>query len=184
MKSLMILAVAVIMIIAGIKTCKNLLYPLEYQDIIVKYANENELDQCLVMAVIKTESNFVEDAHSGKASGLMQLTDDTASWIASKTDVDIDKINLMNPKDNIRMGCYYLRYLIDYYEGNVDVALAAYNGGMGNVDKWLKDERYSEDGVNLKYIPFKETREYVKKVNNECEVYRKMLAAEKKIKNN
>ncbi|MBP3361012.1 MAG: lytic transglycosylase domain-containing protein [Clostridia bacterium] len=180
----MILAVAVIMIIAGIKTCKNLLYPLEYQDIIVKYANENELDQCLVMAVIKTESNFVEDAHSGKASGLMQLTDDTASWIASKTDVDIDKINLMNPKDNIRMGCYYLRYLIDYYEGNVDVALAAYNGGMGNVDKWLKDERYSEDGVNLKYIPFKETREYVKKVNNECEVYRKMLAAEKKIKNN
>lgn len=180
----MVLTVAVIMLIAGIITCKNLLYPFEYQDLIVKYANENELEQCLVMAVIKTESNFVEDAHSGKASGLMQLTDDTADWIASKMKTDADKINLMNPKDNIKMGCYYLRYLIDYYNGNVDVALAAYNGGMGNVDKWLQDERYSDDGVNLKYIPFKETREYVKKVNNECEVYRKMLAAEEKIRKN
>lgn len=180
----MVLAVAVIMLIAGIITCKNLLYPFEYQDLIVKYANENELEQCLVMAVIKTESNFVEDAHSGKASGLMQLTDDTADWIASKMKTDADKINLMNPKDNIKMGCYYLRYLIDYYNGNVDVALAAYNGGMGNVDKWLQDERYSDDGVNLKYIPFKETREYVKKVNNECEVYRKMLVAEEKIRKN
>ena len=166
---------AIFMIVIGITTCKNLLYPLDYQDLIVKYANANNLEHSLVMAVIKSESNFIEDAHSGVASGLMQLTDDTAAWIAGKMDIDTDKINLNNPKDNIMLGCYYLRYLIDYYDGNIDVALAAYNGGMGNVDKWLKNSEYSQDGKNLTYIPFKETREYVKKVNTQQKVYHKLL---------
>ena len=159
----------------GIKTCKNLLYPFEYQEYVVKYANDNYLDHALVMAVIKTESNFVSDAHSGKASGLMQLTDDTAEWVARKMDINIESINLMNPKDNIRLGCYYLRYLIDYYNGNEDVALAAYNGGMGNVDKWLRNSKYSADGENLTYIPFKETRQYVRKVRNEQKIYNELL---------
>ena len=133
------------------------------------------------MAIIKTESNFVEDAHSGKASGLMQLTDDTAAWIAQKLDTDIKHVDIYNPADNIEFGCYYIRYLIDYYNGNVDVALAAYNGGMGNVDKWLSNKNYSDDGKTLKKIPFKETREYVKKVNNEKEVYEKMMSKEARL---
>ena len=163
----------------GFATCKNLFYPTEYENIIVKSANDNDLDPNLVMAIIKTESNFVVDAHSGKASGLMQITDDTALWIANERGMDIQDIDLMDPEDNIQMGCYYLRYLIDYYEGNVDVALAAYNGGMGNVNKWLKDEEYSKDGKNLDYIPFTETREYVKRVKKEKKVYEKMSDAEK-----
>ncbi len=167
----------------GVVTCKNLLYPFDYQDIIVKYANENELDEALVMAVIKTESNFIHDAHSGKASGLMQITDDTAEWISKKMNLKLESIDLMNPKDNIKLGCFYLRYLIDYYDGNTDVALAAYNGGMGNVDKWLKDDKYSSDGVHLKYIPFKETREYVEKVNTQKIIYEKMISGEEIIKN-
>lgn len=133
------------------------------------------------MAIIKTESNFVEDAHSGKASGLMQLTDDTAAWIAQKLETDIKHVDIYNPADNIEFGCYYIRYLIDYYNGNVDVALAAYNGGMGNVDKWLSNKNYSDDGKTLKKIPFKETREYVKKVNNEKEVYEKMMSKEARL---
>lgn len=167
----------------GVVTCKNLLYPFDYQDIIVKYANENELDEALVMAVIKTESNFIHDAHSGKASGLMQITDDTAEWISQKMNLKLESIDLMNPKDNIKLGCFYLRYLIDYYDGNTDVALAAYNGGMGNVDKWLKDKEYSSDGIHLKYIPFKETREYVEKVNTQKIIYEKMISGEEIIKN-
>ena len=170
-------------VLLGIITCKNLLYPLDYQDIIVKNANDNNLDPCLVMAVIKTESNFIEDAHSGKASGLMQLTDDTAYWVAERIGMDARNINLMNPRDNIKLGCYYMRYLIDYYDGNVDVALAAYNGGMGNVDRWLDDRKYSPDGISLEYIPFKETREYVKRVKSERIIYEKMTQAEAKIKN-
>ncbi len=133
------------------------------------------------MAIIKTESNFIEDAHSGKASGLMQLTDDTAAWIAEKLDTDIKDVDINNPADNIEFGCYYIRYLIDYYNGNVDVALAAYNGGMGNVDKWLSNKSYSDDGKTLKKIPFKETREYVKKVNSEKEVYEKMMSKEARL---
>ncbi len=133
------------------------------------------------MAIIKAESNFVEDAHSGKASGLMQITDDTAAWIAERLDKEIEEIDLNNPRENIELGCYYIRYLIDYYDGNVDVALAAYNGGMGNVDKWLRSKKYSDDGKTLKKIPFKETREYVKKVNNEMEVYEKMMSKEARL---
>lgn len=133
------------------------------------------------MAIIKAESNFIEDAHSGKASGLMQLTDETAKWIADKLGKDTEEVNLNNPRDNIQLGCYYIRYLINYYDGNVDVALAAYNGGMGNVDRWLGDKKYSDDGKTLKNIPFKETREYVKKVNNETLVYEKMMSKEERL---
>lgn len=158
----------------GMHTCKTLLFPLAYEDIITKYSNDNKLDKYLVMAVIKTESNFIPDAHSGKAAGLMQLTEETAKWVSDKMDIDYSKIELNNPKDNIRLGCYYLRYLIDLYDGNIDVALAAYNGGLGNVNKWLSDTRYSSDGVDLDKIPFKETREYVKKVNKQWVHYKKM----------
>ncbi len=173
----MVVAAAVL----GVVTCKNLLYPLDYENIVTKYSQEYELDPHLVMAIIKAESNFIEDAHSGKASGLMQLTDDTADWVAQQLGKDADEIELNNPRDNIELGCYYIRYLIDYYEGNVDVALAAYNGGMGNVDKWLENKKYSDDGKTLKNIPFKETREYVKKVNAEKEVYQKMMSKEARL---
>lgn len=183
MKSLIIIALMVFAVKIGITTCKNFLYPFDYQDIIVKYANQNDLDEALVMAVIKTESNFVHDAHSGKASGLMQITDDTAEWITKKMNIKHSKIDLMEPKDNIMLGCYYLRYLIDRYDGNVDVALAAYNGGPGNVDKWLDEKKYSSDGIHLSYIPFKETREYVEKVNTQKIIYEKMISGEEALKN-
>ena len=57
------------------------------------------------------------------------------------------------------------------YDGNIDVALAAYNAGPGNVNKWLESKKYSENGVDLKYIPYKETREYVLKVNEQWKRY-------------
>ncbi len=134
----------------------------------------------MVMAVIKTESNFEPDAHSGKASGLMQLTDDTAKWVCDKLKIDYDDINLFKPSDNIRLGCYYLRHLIDKYDGNIDVALAAYNGGPGNVGKWLDNEKYSKNGVDLHHIPFKETREYVIKVNKQWDIYKELYEREPK----
>lgn len=167
--------------VLGVVTCKNLLYPLDYESIVTKYARKYELEPHLVMAIIKAESNFIEDAHSGKASGLMQLTEDTADWVAEQIGKDSDKIELSDPRDNIELGCFYIRYLIDYYDGNVDVALAAYNGGMGNVDKWLENERYSDDGKTLKSIPFKETREYVQRVNSEKDVYEQMMSKESRL---
>ena len=146
---LLAIFVAVLGILGGYQTSQKFTYPVAYADYIVKYSKANDLDPFLVMAVIKVESNFVPEAHSG---------------------VEYD---YMDPETNIRFGCHYLRHLIDVY-GNIDTALAAYNGGMGNVYSWLSDSRYSDDGVTLKYIPFSETRNYVVKVNSSWEHYKEM----------
>lgn len=163
--------IAVIGVMGGYETSQRVKYPVAYSDLIVKYAHENDLDPFLVMAVIKVESNYVPEAQSNFAGGLMQLTEETADWNAK--DLGVQEYDYMEPETNIRFGCHYLRHLIDIYS-NVDTALAAYNGGMGNVESWLKQKEYSDDGVSLKYIPFSETRHYVDKVNKNWEQYKNM----------
>lgn len=170
---LILVLIAAAVIYALVHSGKRMLYPLRYEEYIRQYAAEYDLDSCLVMGVIKAESNYIHDAHSGVARGLMQITDDTAQWIAGKLNMkQFEADDIEDPETNIRMGCYYLRYLIDHYD-DTDVALAAYNGGMGNVTRWLSDKRYSADGKTLDSIPFKETREYVEKVNRYTKTYRK-----------
>lgn len=155
-------ALAVTALMTGYDVGKKATYPVAYSDYIVKYARENGLDVFLVMAVIKQESNFVPDAASGYADGLMQLTSETADWNARQ--MGLYDYDYLDPETNIKIGCHYLKYLIDTYK-NTDTALAAYNGGMGNIDAWLSDSRYSSDGVTLDDIPFSETKAYVEKVN-------------------
>lgn len=168
--NMLLLAAVVYACVFVYRSISDMMYPLRYEYYISSSAHEYGLDKFLVAAVIKTESNFVHDAHSGKARGLMQLTDETAKWIAGKMNIEFKTDDVDIPETNIKMGCWYLRYLIDKY-GNVDTALAAYNGGMGNVSKWLGDKQYSDDGKTLKYIPFEETRNYVKKVNDYKKIY-------------
>lgn len=155
--------IALIALITGYNTGQKTTYPVAYSEYIYKYANKHDLDPYLVMAVIKVESNFVPEAHSGYAGGLMQLTEETAQWNAD--DMGITYFDYMDPETNIMLGCHYLKHLIDTY-GNIDTALAAYNGGMGNVASWLSDSRYSSDGKTLNDIPFPETKNYVVKVND------------------
>ncbi len=145
-------------------------YPIAYGELIARYAGENDLDPFLVMAVIHVESNFIPEAQSHVAYGLMQLTEETAAWVAQDMNVKGD-YDIADPKTSIKFGCHYLKHLIDIYK-NIDTALAAYNAGMGNVSGWLADKQYSDDGVTLKYIPFPETRSYVKKVNESWEYYK------------
>lgn len=164
------IVIAILGIVGGYETSQRIKYPVAYSDLIVRYASENDLDPFLVMAVIKTESNFVPEAHSGVAGGLMQLTEETAQWNANDMNYTAD-YNYMDPEINVMFGCHYLRHLIDVYK-NIDTALAAYNGGMGNVNSWLGDLDYSDDGESLKYIPFSETRNYVRKVNESWEHYK------------
>ena len=144
-------------------------YPVKYSTYITKYANENNLEPYLVIALIKQESNFVADARSEYAGGLMQLTEVTADEYAEK--LGLTDYNYMDPETNIKIGCFVLASLIDKYN-DVDTALAAYNAGVGNVDGWLKNPDYSSDGKTLYYIPFSETRHYVKKVNQYIDVYK------------
>lgn len=155
--------VTVIGIKSGLELSRNIKYPVEYSSYIVKYSKENELDPYLVMAVIKQESNYIADARSPYAGGLMQLTEETADDYANR--MGLSDYDYMDPETNIKIGCYVLRSLIDHYKV-VDTALAAYNAGIGNVNKWLDNPKYSDDGITLKYIPFSETRHYVKNVND------------------
>jgi len=114
-------------------------------------AEQNNVSPSLVLAIIKVESNFKEDAVSHKgAMGLMQIMPDTASWISEKTGLSNNAYDAMN---NIEMGSWYIKYLLDKYNGDETKALAAYNAGHGNVDSWDEGE-----------IRFPETQGYVKKV--------------------
>lgn len=154
----------------GVETAKRVKYPIAYGDYILRYAGENDLDPFLVMAVIHIESNFVPEAQSHVAYGLMQMTEETADWTARDMKIKGD-YDFTDPETSIMLGCHYLRHLIDIY-GNVDTALAAYNAGMGNINSWLKNPDCSKDGKTLYYIPFPETRSYVQKVNESWEYYK------------
>ena len=139
--------------------------PLKYQDIVVKYAAEYNLDKSMVNGVIFCESHFEADAVSAAdAVGLMQVTQETGWWAAEQMGLDPDAIDMTDPETNIRIGCWYLNWLLDKFDGVTETALAGYNAGHGNVDNWLADEVMSADGITLEEIPFEETRSYVKKV--------------------
>ncbi|MDP4090397.1 MAG: lytic transglycosylase domain-containing protein [Bacillota bacterium] len=150
------------------------IYPLKYENYIKQYSREYNLDPYLVAALIEAESNFENNASSHKsAKGLMQITGDTGVWIASKMSIqDYSEEMLYNPEYNIKMGCWYLNNLREEFGDNVDLILAAYNAGRGNVKSWLQSGNYSKDGKRLSYIPFKETDQYVKKIETNYNVYR------------
>lgn len=153
------------------------LYPYKYMEFIVEYAEKYDLPPSLVCAVIHTESRFRTDAVSPKnAAGLMQLTQATADWGAKSIGLaDYSYDNIMEPRINIELGCWYLRTLMRQFGQDTDVALAAYNAGSGNVEQWLLDKSLSSDGKRLENIPFGETRRYVERVNAAIPIYRLML---------
>lgn len=139
---------------------------IEYMDYVKKYSEENDLDERLVAAIIKTESGFNAEAKSGVgATGLMQLMPDTAKWVADRLGEEYSEELMLDPETNIRYGTYYFRYLINYYQ-SVDYAILAYNAGFGNVDKWISEGILSGNSDDYENIPFNETKNYIKKVQN------------------
>ncbi len=170
----LLLITFVSIIVLNVKPIGRHIYTLKYEEYISKYSQEYDLDPYLVAALIKTESKFNKDVKSKRdAYGLMQITSSTAQWAAGEMKIDYSKPELLYDAEyNIRMGCWYLNDLKKEFNGNMDVVLAAYNGGRGNVEKWLKDSEHSSDGQNLDYIPFKETDKYVKKVNTNHKIYK------------
>lgn len=152
------------------------LYPFDYETYIEHYAEEYSLDPYFVAAVIREESRFVPTAQSHQsANGLMQLTDETAEWIAEKLGyTEYYHEMVLDPETNIRMGCWYLAYLKEQYQGDMTLVLAAYNAGSSNVNRWLKNSEYSKDGATLTKIPFEETEAYVKNVLSSYEQYNRI----------
>ncbi len=145
-------------------------YPLEYEHIIRGHAVNHALDPALLAAVVYVESRFDPKAESpAGAIGLMQLLPDTARGIAIRTGgTRFQTSDLYNPELNVRYGCWYLRHLLDRYEDE-EVALAAYNAGQTNVDRWRRE------GVG---IQFAETRHYVKRVRELKQIYRRSYPAQ------
>jgi soluble lytic murein transglycosylase len=149
--------------------------PLRHEDIIRQQAREKDLDPALIAGVIYTESRFRDGQQSSAgALGLMQLTPATARYIARKsggTQFVVD--DLATPQVNISYGAYYLRYLLRRYDGNETFALAAYNAGEGNVDRWIATARAHGEALSIDAIPFAETRGYVSSVESAKRAYRR-----------
>jgi soluble lytic murein transglycosylase len=147
---------------------REITLPLRHEDIIRQQAREKGLDPALVAAVIYAESHFRDGQTSpAGALGLMQLTPETARYIARKSGGTAFVVgDLATPQVNIAYGAYYLRYLLRRYDGNEAFALAAYNAGEGNVDRWIAAARAHDRALTVDAIPYAETRAYVTRVQD------------------
>jgi len=150
---------------------ERLWYPLRYTTIVRVHANENHIDPALLAAVIEAESKFNPDARSSAgAVGLMQLTPTTAKGIALYTGGSRFRISdLTDPDINVRYGAWYLRHLLNRYGNDERLALAAYNAGEDNVDRWQN----AHVGIQ-----FQETRDYVNRVEHLRRIYRSAYASQ------
>ena len=153
--------------------------PLRHEDVIRQQARDKRLPADLIAAVIYTESRFRDQTSPAGAKGLMQITPATAKFIAEKSGGTAFELrDLATPQINIAYGSWYLRYLLDRYGDNEFLALAAYNGGEGNVDRWLGEHGQAGKVLTAESIPFPETRHYVQKVEEMRDEYRGTYAAE------
>ena len=117
----------------------KIIYPKTYKEVVLVYEEKYNVDENLIFALIKSESNFNPKAISNsKAVGLMQLMEETAKEIAKKNNIELNEKNtkeeLFDVYKNIEIGTCYLSILMDRYK-NKEVALAAYNAGIGTVDR-------------------------------------------------
>jgi soluble lytic murein transglycosylase len=154
----------------------KMVYPQKFGDYVLRYAAENSLDPYLVFSMMKAESSFDPKATSRKnARGLMQITEMTGKWGAEKLKLEGYSFDsLYEPETNIRIGCWYLKRLMYEFNQDLDLVIAAYNGGSGNVREWLKDPSLSESGSSLDRIPFQETALYLKKVKKYHSMYKRL----------
>jgi soluble lytic murein transglycosylase len=144
---------------------REITLPLQHEDIIRQQAEDKEIDPALIAAVIYEESRFHDQTSHAGARGLMQITPDTADFIARRSGgVLFEQSDLATPQINIAYGAWYLRYLIDHYEGNETLAIAAYNAGLANVDRWVERAGGPGEFDSARHIPFPETRAYVENV--------------------
>ena len=144
------------------------------------HSKKYHVDPVLVFSVIKVESSFKPDATSDVgARGLMQLMEDAYDWVKFRLDDDSESFeDMYDPETNIKYGAYYLSFLMDRYDGSIDLTAAAYHCGMGQVDSWLEDGTISAEKFDVKDIPKEndQTSHYVNKINEAYSAYKKILS--------
>ena len=174
---IIVLIIAILFVIFKDKLLK-ILYPKTYSEIVSVYAEEYDVEENLIYAVIKAESNFESQAVSNRdAIGLMQIVEETAIDVAKKNNIDIDTENIeeeiLDIDNNINIGTKYLSTLLTQY-GNIEVALAAYNAGIGTVNNWIEKQVIQADGSDIENIPYKETNNYVRKILRDYRIYNEL----------
>lgn len=152
------------------------MYPLHYEDEIRTSSKAHGLDPYLVAAVIEAESNWDPSVHSHRgAQGLMQLMPDTAQEMIDRglasSQCSVGRLD--DPACNIEVGCAYLSYLIDYFNGATDYAIAAYNAGLGNVDEWSHSDTALHNAIT-----FPETQAYLARVTMAQQRYKELYPNE------
>ena len=171
----LIILILIVFLIVFKNKIQRIFYPKSYEEFVYMYSDEYGVDENLVFAVIKAESNFQEDAVSHKdALGLMQIMKETAEDVARKYNIEIDFNNsereILNVQNNIKIGTKYLAGLLEKYK-NIEVAVAAYNAGIGTVDNGIEKGIIKSDGSDIENIPYKETNNYVRKILRNYKIY-------------
>jgi soluble lytic murein transglycosylase len=170
---IIILCIIIIaLVFLNYKGVLKIFYPLYYKESIFTYAEEYNLDPYLIAAIIRVESKFRKDATSKSgARGLMQVIPATGEWIAEELGMKNFNIDLLyDPELNIKFGSWYLAHLNKVFSNDITLVIAAYNGGQGNVNRWLELEEWNGKHSDSHQIPFPETRSYVQKA---MKTYRK-----------
>lgn len=181
-KKLLILLGIILLLVIFILLFKDkilkIIYPRTYNEIVSIYASDYNVDENLIYALIKAESNFEPEAVSHReAIGLMQIMEETAKEVAKNNNIEIDFENareeIADIKNNINIGTKYLSILLEKYK-NVAVAIAAYNAGIGTVDNWIEKGIIKADGSDIENIPYKETNNYVRKILRSYKIYEEL----------
>ena len=151
--------------------------PLSDARVIREQAQAKHLDPALIAAVIYAETKFEPRTSSAGAEGLMQIEPATAEFLAKLSGgYSFTTTDLETPSVNVAYGSYYLRYLLEHYEGSEMLAVAAYNAGLANVDKWVAKAHAEGRRLTVNAIPFSQTRVYVQRVLEAQREYRATYA--------
>ena len=148
-------------------------HPIMYKEYVEENAEKNTVNKFLVFAIIKTESGYNKDAvSSAGARGLMQLTEETFEWVKAKLGDDdtVSFDDMFDEETNIRYGTYLISFLIRYFDSE-ELAVCAYHAGIGSVESWLSNEKYSDDGRTLLTVPMQDTAHYLSKINEAKTIY-------------
>jgi soluble lytic murein transglycosylase len=182
--TVVMLAVVVVAVILAMPLFKKAVkdfggLPIAYSGVIRQQAAEKHLQPALIAAVIYAETKFDPRKSSAGAEGLMQILPQTAQFLARRSGATTFRVSdLGTPEVNIAYGSYYLRYLLDEYHGSTMLALAAYNGGETNVNRWIATARGDGRTMTVSDIPFSQTRAYVEKVLGAERQYRQTYASQ------
>lgn len=176
---MLVAVLAVLAVVIGTRAERHFSLPLEYASIIRTQAHQKRLDPAFVAAVIYAETRFRPRTSQTGAVGLMQIEPATAEFLAKRSGATTFTVaDLGTPAVNIAYGSYYLRYLLNEYKGSTVLALAAYNGGETNVNRWVAQARADGTTFTVAQIPIAQTKAYVNEVLSAQRRYRAKYASQ------